>query len=240
MGNNKFLNDEIDLYGESTLNSISSADKFNKWMYEQMKPYASGNILEIGSGIGNISKFLHANHKEITLSDIRVNYTRKLKEEFKGTQVLQINLVDEDFEDKHKNILGSFDFIFALNVIEHIEDDSLAIQNIYKLLKKGGIVFILVPAYQVLYNHFDIALEHHRRYTKKTLQSLFPKFKLLKSYYFNFAGILGWLVVGKLLGKKVIPESNMRIYNFFVPIFKLIDKMFLNKIGLSVIQVAKK
>lgn len=125
-------------------------------------------------------------------------------------------------------------------MIEHIEDDKLAMANINKLLNKGGVVFILVPAYQILYNNFDTALEHFRRYNKKSLKEIFSNYKLIKSYYFNFMGIFGWFIVGKILGRKVIPESNMKAYNFFVPIFKLIDKILINKIGLSVIQVAKK
>lgn len=238
--NKNFKFQEDDFFGESTLKAISSADKFNAWMYDQLKPYINGRVLEIGSGIGNISKFLVNQHDQVTLSDIRDGYVNKLKEEFKKANVLEINLTDKDFDVKHKKLFGTFDFIFALNVIEHIEDDKLAMANIHKLLNKGGLVFILVPAYQVLYNHFDTALEHYRRYNERSLKEIFSNYKLIKSYYFNFMGIFGWFLVGKILGRKVIPESNMKAYNFLVPIFKLIDKILINKIGLSVIQVAKK
>ncbi len=49
---------EIDIEGEDTLIAIAKADKFNFWMYSQLRPFLQGNILEIGSGIGNISDFL--------------------------------------------------------------------------------------------------------------------------------------------------------------------------------------
>lgn len=234
------MKNEIDFFGESTLNSISKADKFNYWMYSLMKPYLKGKILEIGSGIGNISQFAIKENKKITLSDISINYVEKLKSNFPNNEILNIDLVHEDFDSRYKNIFGTFDFIFALNVIEHIEDDKKAIENIYKLLKKGGCVFILVPAYKLLFNNFDVALEHYRRYTKQNLRQLFPQFKLLKSFYFNFVGIFGWFMVGNLLGKKIIPESNMKLYNLLVPAFKIIDKIIFNKVGLSVIQIAQK
>ena len=231
---------ETDIYGESTLKSISGADKFNRWMYDQMKPFMQGKILEIGSGIGNISSFLIKDHENVVLSDIRKNYVKKLQQQYSGVEVIQIDLVDPQFDKKYKNLFETFDFIFALNVVEHIENDKIALVNIYKLLKKGGYVFILVPAYQSLFNNFDIALEHYRRYTKESLFKLFHHFEPVRSYYFNFIGIFGWFVVGKLFGKKIIPESNMKIYNLLIPIFKVIDKILLNQIGLSVIQVAKK
>ena len=122
----------------------------------------------------------------MTLSDIREGYVNKLREEFKNAKVIEINLTDKDFDVKHKDLFGTFDFIFALNVIEHIEDDKLAMANIHKLLNKGGVVFILVPAYQILYNNFDHALEHFRRYNKRSLKKIFSNYDLLKSYYFNF------------------------------------------------------
>ena len=64
--------------------------------------------------------------------------------------------------------------------------------------------------------------------------------KTIKSYYFNFAGIFGWFIVGTLLKKKIIPKSNMILYNKLVPIFKLLDKLTINKIGLSIINISKK
>ena len=52
-----FKFEDIDISGMATLEAINSADKFNKWMYDTIQPFCAGNILEIGSGIGNISKF---------------------------------------------------------------------------------------------------------------------------------------------------------------------------------------
>jgi len=46
---------EIDKEGAQTLEIISQARRFNRWMYESIQPYCSGKILEVGSGIGTIS-----------------------------------------------------------------------------------------------------------------------------------------------------------------------------------------
>ncbi len=53
-------------------------------------------------------------------------------------------------------------------------------------------------------------------------------------------GILGWYISGKLQKNKTFPEGQMKLYNNMVPLFKIIDKIFLNSIGLSVITVGKK
>lgn len=231
---------EIDIEGESTLNAISKANNFNFWMYRQMEPYIRGNVLEIGSGIGNISKYIKTDGK-IVLSDLREQYIDKLRHQYPERQIINLDLVHPHFTKEYSNIIGQFDFVFALNVVEHIEDDQLALYNMGLLLKKGGTMFVLVPAYQILFNEFDRALEHYRRYTKATLNNVLPNsVELKRSWYFNALGIAGWIIVGKILGKKIIPESNMSVYNKIVPLAKVIDFLLARKIGLSVISISQK
>ena len=235
---------EIDEEGMETLKAISEANKFNEWMYERIAPDCEGKILEIGSGIGNISEFFIKANSDIYLSDLRDNYLSFLNKNFsnKASGILKMNIVDPKFDELYKEHLNSFDTVFALNVVEHIKDDVLALNNISKLLKKDGKAVILVPAFNTLYNSFDEALEHYRRYTKKTLNKNFTSSNLSiqKSSYFNAAGIAGWILSGAILKKKTIPAGQMKLYNALVPIFKIVDKVILNSFGLSVITVGKK
>ena len=232
---------EFDFEGEETLKSMSHAVNLNNWMYSQIKPFINGKVLEIGSGIGNISQVFIKEGNDIDLSDIRDQYIDFLHDKFPDNKVLKIDLVHSDFDEVYGHLFRTYDLVFALNVIEHIENDKLAIKNISKLLKTNGIIYILVPAYQSLYNNFDKSLFHFRRYTKKSLKDIFQSnLKFIKSWYFNFAGIFGWYLVGNILKKEIIPESNMKLYNFLTPIFKIMDRITLRSIGLSVVVVFKK
>jgi SAM-dependent methyltransferase len=211
-------------------------------MYDTISSNCNGRILEIGSGIGNISKFFIRDKKEIVLSDLRNNYCEIVKQKYTNNEVIKIDLVHTDFEKEYKNLIGTFDAVFALNVVEHIEDDILAIANCKKLLKTGGKLTILVPAYQFLFCDFDVELEHYRRYTQKSLIRIIKANDLYihKTFYFNFIGILGWFFTGKILKKKTIPEGQMGLFNKLVPVFKLADFLTFRKIGLSVICVSEK
>lgn len=232
---------EIDQTGLETLQSVSVADKFNRWMYESIKPFLKGEILEIGSGIGNITNCVLHDNFSITASDIRDNYCFILHNRFDENPLLKevrnIDIVHPDFDEVYKDLFEKFDSIFALNIVEHVENDKLAIENCKKLLKTGGNLIILVPAFQSLYNHFDKELEHYKRYTRKNLCHLYLSTDLIihKSMYFNAMGIAGWWFSGNLLRKKIIPEGQMKLYNTLVPVFRLLDKILMNKIGLSVI-----
>jgi 2-polyprenyl-3-methyl-5-hydroxy-6-metoxy-1,4-benzoquinol methylase len=237
---------EKDIVGEGTLDVISKADRFNRWMYNTIKPNCHGNIMEIGSGVGNISKYFLDDGFSIMLTDIREGYCKRLKDAFAkqpnllGTAVM--NLTDEQFDTRFNAHINKYDTVFALNVIEHIFDDVKAIANCRKLLNENGHLVILVPSYQNLYNQFDKALGHYRRYNLKTLSELFKKneFKIVHKQYFNFIGILGWFFSGKILKKESIPEGQMGLYNSLVPVFKIIDKMLFRSMGLSTIVVGKK
>lgn len=239
----KFEYKDIDQEGLEILDVISSATKFNHWLYETVAPFCTGKILEIGSGVGNISDFFIKDKQSIYLSDIRSNYRSILEKKFNlsSGRVLDIDIAHPDFNQKYTSLLSSFDSVFALNVVEHIKEDDLAIKNMLSLLKPGGQMIILVPAYQSLYNAIDLSLEHFKRYNKKTLSALMRKYApIKKTFYFNATGILAWWISGKILRHKTIPAGEMKLYNTFVPVFKLVDTLIAKKMGLSVICVIQK
>jgi len=232
--------------GTDTLEVISDAGKFNKWMYDTIKPHCSGNILEIGSGIGNISQYFLNDNNEISLSDLSDDYFKILEQKFSGFGSLKglftLDFAEKELEQKYPHLIGQFDTVFALNVLEHVPDHEQAVINCHKLLKQGGNLVILVPAFQSLFNKFDVALEHQRRYTPKTLNKVMsiPGFSIIHTHFFNAPGILGWYVSGKLMGKNLIPGGQMKLYDQLVPLWKVADWFLRPFWGLSVICVAKK
>lgn len=235
-----------DKIGEKTLDIISNADKFNKWIYTTIAPYCKGEVMEIGSGLGNISSYFLSDNISIILTDLRQEYCEKLHARFVSypnlSGIINIDLIDPDFDQKFQPYIGSLDSVFAINVIEHINDDDLAIRNCSKLLKNGGNLVVMVPSYQSFFNAFDKSLGHYRRYNLKSLSSLFVNnnFLIVHRQYFNLFGLLGWFVSGSLQKNSSIPENQMKIYNTLVPVFKLADVLIFRSLGLSTIVVGEK
>lgn len=232
-------------FGSKALERIAEAPNFNKWMYDTLKQFMNGHVLEIGSGIGNISEYVIADNKSITLSDIAPEYISLLEKKFsKKPQVeaiISLDLENINLTKEHSNKANLYDTIFLLNVLEHIDNHELAIQNIYFLLKPGGTIIILVPAYNILFSKMDQLLGHYRRYTTSSLAKLITekKFKIDKSFYFNLLGIAGWSW-NKVFNNDEISNNKMSLYNKLVPLAKCLDKICINKIGLSAVVVAKK
>ncbi len=230
-----------DSVGLHTLEVIAKADHFNEWMYNQFKHQLKGNVLEIGGGIGNISKFVIKDAYSITLSDFNEEYCGYLKEKFSHYEnvkgIISIDLLHPQFENKYTELKEKFDSIFLLNVIEHIERDQQAVENCNYLLKSNGHLILLAPAYPWLFCSFDKQLGHYRRYTSKSLKELLKKenLSILSDSYFNFLGIAGWFLFGKIFNKKMLGNNEMSAFNRLVPVAKFFDALFLKKIGLSVI-----
>ena len=65
-----------------------------------------------------------------------------------------------------------FDLITALDVIEHIEDDHRAVEDMLSMLRPGGRLVITVPASMLLWDRHDVINQHYRRYTRHTLLAL--------------------------------------------------------------------
>ena len=100
------LTEITDTTGLETLEIFADTDKFNLWLFETLAPFCKNNLLEIGSGIGNISAFLLEHFDNVSLSDLRNEYCEMLRQKFAGNANLKsvhlIDLSEKQFEKNYK------------------------------------------------------------------------------------------------------------------------------------------
>jgi SAM-dependent methyltransferase len=197
-------------------------------------------VLEIGSGIGNITKFLLGRDLVIA-TDVEPKYLALLKNTFgkyKKFMVERLHLPGAEIERYRSYHIDS---VICFNVLEHIERDETALRNIFDLLEPGGRFLLLVPSHPWLYGSLDQHLGHRRRYRKKELRSKLEAqgFRVIYLKYFNRIGVLGWFLNSRILRRKRLSPFQLRIYNLFVPIFKL-ETFFPLPFGTSLLAVGEK
>jgi len=95
---------------------------------------------------------------------------------------------------------NSFDFLSAIDVMEHIRDDEYAVSEISRILKKNGIIVISVPHRMKYYTQQDRLIGHYRRYEIDEIIQIFREFKL------NHLKTFG--VYGRLMRIADIQSSN--------------------------------
>jgi SAM-dependent methyltransferase len=66
---------------------------------------------------------------------------------------------------------ASFDLITCLDVIEHTQDDRVALAELYRVCRPGGWLLVTVPAYPALWSRHDEVNHHYRRYSRAALRS---------------------------------------------------------------------
>jgi SAM-dependent methyltransferase len=120
-------------------------------------------LLDVGCSSGFILDDLRQALPEAGL--IGADYLRapleKLAERLPGIPILQFDLRHCPLPD------ACVDGITCLNVLEHIDDHVSAVQNLFRILKPGGLAHIEVPAGPRLYDIYDEHLMHHRRYRRR-------------------------------------------------------------------------
>lgn len=214
-----------DSAGAETLEIMAAAPRFNSWMYQTVAPFVGRRVLEVGSGIGNMSAhILDGGPEHLVLTDLDAWYREQLRQRFEGrpaVRVDQLRLPDPTARDRFR--ADRIDTIVALNVVEHIEHDVGALRTMREILVRTGRIVILVPALEALYGEMDKELGHFRRYTRRTLADTFARagFRVDRMMWFNRAGVPGWWFNGRVRKVKRIPVDQLRTFDALVPLFRM-------------------
>ncbi len=227
-----------DPVGAATLERLAAAPNYNRWMFDRLRPWVGHRVLEIGSGIGNLSAFL-LDRERLVLTDTASDYLDRLRARFAGRP--NVGIARLYLPDDHADLAGErFDTIICLNVLEHVEDDHTSLVVMRRLLVPGGRLVLLVPALRALYGTLDAALGHHRRYGRRDLVTKFAAAGLALRHleYFNLAGIPGWWLAGRVLRRRLIPAASLRWYDALVPLFRL-ERLLPWRIGQSLIAIGE-
>jgi glycosyltransferase involved in cell wall biosynthesis len=223
-----------------TLQRMKRLHRYNRWIFSKFRPFMGRRVIEIGSGIGNITKLL-LDRDLIIATDVEPKYLTLLQNTFGQYRKFVIEAFDVSGSDIERYRQHHIDSVVCCNVLEHIEKDERALENIFNLLEPKGRLLLLVPSHPWLYGSLDRHLNHHRRYGREELKKKLEQvgFQVILLKYFNRIGILGWYLNSKIFKKKSLPPFQLRIYNLLVPLFK-IEELFPLPFGTSLLAIAEK
>ena len=219
-----------DLYvdaGHSTLDALSFAPRFNRWMANTILPFMGRRVIEIGAGIGNMSRQLSLHRSLYVATDKSLEYTDHLRNMFRRRPSVSVHRMDATHPEDFRALERQMDTVVCLNVLEHIEDDAAALKSIRTLLEPGGRLILLVPNDPRAYGSIDEEIGHYRRYTSAGLRALMTDsgFVVEDILKFNRISMPAWRFTGQVRKARTISRLGVRIFDRLVWIWRRIDAM---------------
>lgn len=211
--------------GHSTLDALSFAPKFNRWMAETIMPYIGDSVLEIGAGMGNLTRHLCPHRKLYVATDVNLEYTGHLRNVFRHRTSVCVHKLDAESPRDFLPFEQRLDTVICLNVLEHIEDDGATLRSIRTLLEPGGRLILLVPNDPNAYGTIDREIGHYRRYTPAHLRALVTDsgFEVEDILKFNRVSMPAWKFTGQIRKARTLSRAGIRIFDSFVWVWRKID-----------------
>lgn len=201
------------------------------WAIQKYYPKAR-NFLEIGCGTGfvlsNVEKkipHLSVHGSDIYLTSLPYAQKRLLK----NTDLFQMDARKIPF-------INHFDTIGAFDVLEHIEEDELVLQQMYSALKDNGKVILSVPQHPMLWSKTDIDACHVRRYRVEELEDKLKAAGFEVQLTSSFVTLLfPFMLISRVLNRKNRQIKNeLKINRFLNFIFEKILNMEIKLISIGV------
>jgi len=226
--------------GFTTLRRVEGLKRYNRFLWDLMRPFVGRRVLEIGSGTGLMTKYL-AGRTRVTATDVDHDYVELLGRTFAAHPNVEVRHLDLGALANDGVARASFDTVLCSNVLEHIEDDCAALAAMRGVLEPGGRVVLIVPAVKALYGEIDRAIHHHRRYAESELRAKLVGAGLEVEHlsYFNMLGVPGWWLNAVVLRRKAVPGFQARLNDWLVPWLRLERGLLGPPVGMSLLAVGR-
>ncbi len=219
--------------GADNLEVMREAENYNNYLLCTVRNHAGGGarVLDFGAGGGQFAVPLAAHGLAVTALEPDATLRGKIQR----SGVTAVGAPDQLAD-------SSFEYIYTLNVLEHIADDVAALRQLHSKLTPGGTLLVYVPAFPALYTRMDARVGHVRRYTRKTLIAAVRSagFTIDRVEYVDSLGFFATLLF-KVVGDRGgdINPRALRLYDRAVfPLSRLLDAVTQRWFGKNLLLVA--
>ena len=228
-------------YSGTELDALAEAKNYYAWVLRQFEAYLGDTVIEVGAGIGTFSEFLLGASKVRRLVAIEpaANTYPHLERRFSSDSRVDVR---KGYLSDHAGNLEA-DAMVAVNVMEHVPDDSQFLRDGFASVKSGGHLLLFVPALPAIFGTLDVAFEHHRRYTRSSLRDVIlgAGWQPLRVSYMNMPGIAAWFMAGRVLRKTSIAPADAKAYDrLVVPWLSRLESLIEPPIGSNLIAIARR
>jgi SAM-dependent methyltransferase len=228
----------------SDLERLGTADRFFGWVLREFQPYLRGRVLEVGAGLGTITRKLVEADPAVTV--VALEPAENLFDDLAAVAAANKRIIASQLTSGEylNNSAEQFDAVIYLNVLEHIEHDVDELKITGAALRPGGHLLVFGPGLQWLYSELDYNAGHYRRYTLQGLRKVVEAagLEVVSLRYMDVVGVLPYYLVYRLLRSQAISGGSMWGYDrVLVPVSRAIQRIVRRPpLGKNVILIARK
>jgi SAM-dependent methyltransferase len=233
----------VSAYPGRDLEAMAALDGYTRFVLESLGGAPSGDVLEVGAGIGNVATHYLKRAARAVLVEPDDALCARLAERMGGEP--KVRVVHGTLEDgiaRGEIDAGSFDACVLVNVLEHVQDDVGLVRVIGSRLRANGRLLCFVPALPLLFGSLDEAVGHVRRYRRRPLREVIEHagFVVEELRYVDVLGVLPWLVAGRVLRRPGLDPSAARLYDAIgVPLTRALERRVRVPLGKNLACVAR-
>ena len=228
--------EEVNLAGnEFEFGPLCEARNYRNAIVSVFGPFANGDVLEVGCGIGQFTQDLRKFSPTAKITGVEPDST--FHNHFRENNP-DVPLVKGTAQE----VGGQWNCIVSVNVLEHIKEDQREIATYKEMLRTGGHLCMFVPARQEIYAPVDAKFGHFRRYSKGELRGKLEAggFRIVSLQYFNLVGYFTWWLACKIMGQQSFSLASIKLFDrWILPVSLGVGRLLGNPIGQSLIVVAE-
>ena len=226
---------ESDYSGVENLEVMADAANYNRFLIELVtaNSRAGDRVIDFGAGAGTFAAPLAAAGMDVTC--VEPDDGLRVVLESKGLPAVP-----------RLDALGpeTVDYVYTLNVLEHIEDDVSVLRELGRVLRPGGRLLVYVPAFQVLFTSMDHRVGHHRRYRLADLVRKIERsgFEVIEARYADSLGF-GAALLYRIMdrGEGSVSPRGLKLFDRYAfPLSRRLDRLVGRYFGKNVLVVAVK
>ena len=220
--------------GKENLEVMKQAKNYNAYLENLVRTYSHGtSVLDFSAGAGTFARTFTSEHTEVLCLEPDAG----LRDELENSGLKTCDSLEKAPSD-------AIDYIYSLNVLEHIESDGQVIKLLFSKLQPGGRLMLYVPAFQTLFSAMDRQVGHFRRYRRPGLGRLLRAagFEVDEARYVDSLGFVATLLY-KWFGDSsgIVNTRGLVIYDTYIfPVSLLVDRLIGGLFGKNLIITAHK
>lgn len=219
------------------MDTMAPAVNYRRWLYHLIRPYLGDQVLVAGARNGEFAD-VFSGHDRVVATEKNEEWLEALHARFDDRPAFEVSEVDVEVPIT----AGKFDSVVAINLLEHLGDDSAALENMAASLRPGGRLIIFVPAFPALFGPLDEAVGHRRRYTRASLERTVSRARLeIESMRFvNSIGMLAWWLFVRALRGTRVGDGTLKFYDRVVfPLVTRLETLAPPPFGQSLLCIAR-